>query len=183
MIDTGASNWSATGYGQYTGYKKYEDIEFDESKAGAINIVDRFVIGSTPSIGMITINTSIGCIDSHPMHGKSPGRFLHDNGIAPYQPRICKVVCICGRLICEQQRKIVPTLPVAFQPVPECRDLAASNLKTMDGLEKYSIKVLFLHQRGTGMSSTITAATLALKGNAFKQAEYLRHFRDQTFGR
>jgi len=28
---------------------------------------------------MITINTSIGRIDSHPMHGKSPGRFLHDN--------------------------------------------------------------------------------------------------------
>ncbi|KAL4791010.1 Alpha/Beta hydrolase protein [Aspergillus venezuelensis] len=38
-------------------------------------------------------------------------------------------------------------------------------------------QVLFLDQRGTGMSSTITAGTLALQGNAIKQAEYLKHFR------
>ncbi|OXV09009.1 hypothetical protein Egran_03224 [Elaphomyces granulatus] len=44
-------------------------------------------------------------------------------------------------------------------------------------------KVLFLDQRGTGMSSTITAATLAPKGNAFKQAEYLQHFRADSIVR
>ncbi|KAL4895101.1 Alpha/Beta hydrolase protein [Aspergillus ambiguus] len=38
-------------------------------------------------------------------------------------------------------------------------------------------QVLFLDQRGTGLSSTITAGTLALQGNAVKQAEYLKQFR------
>ncbi|KAL3471882.1 Alpha/Beta hydrolase protein [Aspergillus californicus] len=38
-------------------------------------------------------------------------------------------------------------------------------------------QVLFLDQRGTGLSSTITAGTLALQGNAIKQAEYLKQFR------
>ncbi|KAF7593506.1 hypothetical protein BBP40_011417 [Aspergillus hancockii] len=38
-------------------------------------------------------------------------------------------------------------------------------------------QVLFLDQRGTGLSSTITAGTLALQGNAIKQAEYLKNFR------
>ena len=38
-------------------------------------------------------------------------------------------------------------------------------------------QILFLDQRGTGLSSTITAKTLATKGNAEKQAAYLRHFR------
>ncbi|KAK2877811.1 hypothetical protein FQN49_001168 [Arthroderma sp. PD_2] len=37
--------------------------------------------------------------------------------------------------------------------------------------------VLLLDQRGTGLSTPITAATLALQGNAVKQAEYLRLFR------
>lgn len=34
-----------------------------------------------------------------------------------------------------------------------------------------------MDQRGTGLSSTITAGTLARKGDAIKQAEYLKHFR------
>ncbi|KAL1976313.1 hypothetical protein VTN31DRAFT_2595 [Thermomyces dupontii] len=38
-------------------------------------------------------------------------------------------------------------------------------------------EVLLLDQRGTGMSTTITAATLQRRGDAEKQAEYLRHFR------
>ncbi|OJJ30604.1 hypothetical protein ASPWEDRAFT_55145 [Aspergillus wentii DTO 134E9] len=38
-------------------------------------------------------------------------------------------------------------------------------------------QVLFLDQRGTGLSSTITAGTLARQGNAIKQAEYLKNFR------
>jgi alpha-beta hydrolase superfamily lysophospholipase len=37
--------------------------------------------------------------------------------------------------------------------------------------------VLFLDQRGTGLSSTITAGTLARQGDAIKQAEYLKNFR------
>lgn len=36
---------------------------------------------------------------------------------------------------------------------------------------------MFLDQRGTGLSSTVTAGTLARQGNAIKQAEYMKHFR------
>lgn len=39
------------------------------------------------------------------------------------------------------------------------------------------MKVLFLDQRGTGLSSTVTAGTLARQGDAIKQAQYLKHFR------
>ncbi|KAJ5720884.1 Proline iminopeptidase [Penicillium malachiteum] len=38
-------------------------------------------------------------------------------------------------------------------------------------------QILFLDQRGTGLSSTLTAGTLARQGNAIQQAEYLKHFR------
>ncbi|CAL5868347.1 uncharacterized protein PFLUO_LOCUS2572 [Penicillium psychrofluorescens] len=38
-------------------------------------------------------------------------------------------------------------------------------------------QILFLDQRGTGLSSTVTAGTLALQGDAIKQAEYLKNFR------
>ncbi|EPS33878.1 hypothetical protein PDE_08840 [Penicillium oxalicum 114-2] len=38
-------------------------------------------------------------------------------------------------------------------------------------------QVLFLDQRGTGLSSTLTAGTLARQGDAIKQAEYLKKFR------
>lgn len=40
-----------------------------------------------------------------------------------------------------------------------------------------NLQVLFLDQRGTGLSSTITAGTLARQGNAIRQAEYLKNFR------
>ena len=38
-------------------------------------------------------------------------------------------------------------------------------------------KLLFLDQRGTGLSSAITAETLALQGKPAQQADYLRNFR------
>ncbi|KAJ6104943.1 Proline iminopeptidase [Penicillium sp. IBT 16267x] len=38
-------------------------------------------------------------------------------------------------------------------------------------------QVLFMDQRGTGLSQTISAGTLARQGNAIQQAEYLKHFR------
>src|SRR6202161_3101943 len=70
MIDTGASNWSSAGYGQYLAYKKHEDIELDESKAGAIKV--QFGIGSNPSVGVITINTPVGCITFHIVNADTP---------------------------------------------------------------------------------------------------------------
>ena len=93
VIDT-ASNWS-TIYGQYM---KYENIEFDESKIGAINVqfgMVRMITINPPPTGRTmfhvvdTDTPIILCLrnmnqlgiyfDSHPMHGKSPGQFLHDN--------------------------------------------------------------------------------------------------------
>jgi hypothetical protein len=38
-------------------------------------------------------------------------------------------------------------------------------------------QLLYLDQRGTGLSSPITAATLALQGDAHRQADYLKLFR------
>jgi hypothetical protein len=70
MIDTGASNWSTAGYGQYLAYKKHEDIELDESKAGAIKV--QFGIGSTSSVGVITINTPVGYITFHIVNADTP---------------------------------------------------------------------------------------------------------------
>lgn len=36
---------------------------------------------------------------------------------------------------------------------------------------------MFLDQRGTGLSSAVTAGTLARQGNAIRQAEYMKNFR------
>jgi pimeloyl-ACP methyl ester carboxylesterase len=41
----------------------------------------------------------------------------------------------------------------------------------------HGYQVLYLDQRGTGLSSPVTADTLALQGDAQKQADYLKHFR------
>ncbi|KAJ5991253.1 hypothetical protein N7499_011910 [Penicillium canescens] len=47
----------------------------------------------------------------------------------------------------------------------------------LDVMLSKGYQVLFLDQRGTGLSSTITAGTLARQGDAIKQAEYLKNFR------
>ncbi|KAI5306052.1 hypothetical protein KEM56_002418 [Ascosphaera pollenicola] len=52
------------------------------------------------------------------------------------------------------------------------QDIAWVNLFLDKGFQ-----ILLLDQRGTGLSSPITAATLRYKGDAAKQAEYLKHFR------
>lgn len=44
-------------------------------------------------------------------------------------------------------------------------------------------QILYLDQRGTGLSSTITADTLALQGDAGKQADYLKKFRADSIVR
>ncbi|KAI4172777.1 MAG: hypothetical protein LQ343_003369 [Gyalolechia ehrenbergii] len=48
---------------------------------------------------------------------------------------------------------------------------------------KKGYQVLFLDQRGTGLSSTVTAQTLANQGGLEEQAEYLRHFRADSIGK
>lgn len=37
--------------------------------------------------------------------------------------------------------------------------------------------MLYIDQRGTGLSNPISAASLALQGDAQRQADYLKHFR------
>ena len=70
MIDTGASRRSTAGYGQYLAYKKISNIDIDIAQAGAINV--QFGIGSTPSIGLITVNTPIGNVDFHVVKADTP---------------------------------------------------------------------------------------------------------------
>jgi len=63
MIDTRASKKSTARYGQYLAYRKIRDTTINTSKARAINV--QFGIGSTPSVGSITINTPIGNVEFH----------------------------------------------------------------------------------------------------------------------
>ena len=49
-------------------------------------------------------------------------------------------------------------------------------------LEK-GYRMLFLDQRGTGLSTTVTAQTLARQGGPKEQVAYLKHFRADSIGR
>ena len=72
VIDTGASRFSTAGKGQYEAYKATfltkEDIDY--SKAGIAQV--KFGIGSTPSIGSITIRTPVGTIEFHVVEADTP---------------------------------------------------------------------------------------------------------------
>jgi hypothetical protein len=71
MIDTGASKRSTAGYGQYMAYKKLNSTSsLDTTRAGAINV--QFGIGSTASIGSITVHTPIGNAEFHVVHADTP---------------------------------------------------------------------------------------------------------------
>ena len=70
MIDTGASKRSTAGYGQYLAYRETQNTVIDTSKAGAINV--QFGIGSTSSIGSITVNTPVGNIEFHIVKADTP---------------------------------------------------------------------------------------------------------------
>ena len=58
VIDTGTSRWSTAGYEQYLAYEKTHSERIDTSRAGMARI--QFGIGSTSSIGSVTIKTPIG---------------------------------------------------------------------------------------------------------------------------
>ncbi|KAI0996015.1 hypothetical protein K3495_g12165 [Podosphaera aphanis] len=75
LIDTGASLRSTAGYEQYVAYKNLQNnfdakITLDKTKAGVVNV--QFGIGSTSSIGSITINTPIGVIEFHVVEADIP---------------------------------------------------------------------------------------------------------------
>ena len=71
MINTGASRRSTAGYGQYLAYKRLsKDTKIDTAQAGTINV--QFGIGSTPSLGSITIDTPIGNVDFYVVQADTP---------------------------------------------------------------------------------------------------------------
>lgn len=54
---------------------------------------------------------------------------------------------------------------------------APQNLGLTNTILDKGYQILFLDQRGTGLSSPISAQSLALRGNVWKQFEYLKCFR------
>lgn len=71
MIDSGASKRSTAGYGQYLAYIRSNPAsKLDPTTAGAIHV--QFGIGSTPSIGSITIPTPIGAAEFHVVKADTP---------------------------------------------------------------------------------------------------------------
>ncbi len=70
MIDSGASVRSIVGYGQYLAFTKNTSIELDPIKVEAINV--QFGIGSIPSIGSLTIDTSFGLVEFHVIRADTP---------------------------------------------------------------------------------------------------------------
>jgi hypothetical protein len=64
MIDTGAAKRSTAGYGQFQALLQIDDsLTLDKSTKGAVAV--QFGIGSTSSIGSLTINTPIGKVCFH----------------------------------------------------------------------------------------------------------------------
>ncbi|POS82415.1 hypothetical protein EPUL_006188 [Erysiphe pulchra] len=75
LIDTGALLRSTTGYGQYLAYKQLhstnsDKIKLDRSKIGMVNV--QLGIGSTSSLGSITIDTPLGMIEFHVVNDEIP---------------------------------------------------------------------------------------------------------------
>jgi hypothetical protein len=72
MIDTGASKISTAGWGQYLAYKRAVDTSatVNKSTAGAVNV--QFGIGSTLSVGSLTIDSPVGAIEFHIVRADTP---------------------------------------------------------------------------------------------------------------
>lgn len=63
VIDTGASQRSTAGYGQVRAYQKNHPATIDTARAGMVKV--QFGIGTTTSIGSLTIQTPIGRVEFH----------------------------------------------------------------------------------------------------------------------
>ena len=71
MVDTGAAGKSTAGYGQYQAYSKlFGSTPIDKSHHGAVTAT--FGIGTTSSVGSITINTPIGTCQFHIVEANTP---------------------------------------------------------------------------------------------------------------
>jgi hypothetical protein len=71
MVDTGAAGKSTAGYGQYRAYGRlFGKTQIDTGQRGAVKAT--FGIGSTTSIGSITIPTPIGQCEFHIVNANTP---------------------------------------------------------------------------------------------------------------
>jgi hypothetical protein len=70
IIDTEALRRSTAGWGQYLAYQKVQKTSIDITTVGAINV--QFGIGSTASVGSITVNTPVGAIEFHLIKADTP---------------------------------------------------------------------------------------------------------------
>jgi hypothetical protein len=71
MIDTRAAGKSTAGYNQYTAYEKlFRKTPIDTGQEGAVKAT--FGIGSTTSVGSITILTPIGQCELHIVNANTP---------------------------------------------------------------------------------------------------------------
>ena len=70
VIDTGASNRSTAGYGQFLAFQRTNDVQLDESTRGTVNV--QFGIGSTSSIGSIKVDTPVGTVEFHVVKVDTP---------------------------------------------------------------------------------------------------------------
>jgi pimeloyl-ACP methyl ester carboxylesterase len=66
---------------------------------------------------------------------------------------------------------------VYLQGGPGCACLPPQHSPITDSVIDKGYQMLYLDQRGTGLSSPISAATLSLQGDIFRQADYLKLFR------
>ena len=64
-----------------------------------------------------------------------------------------------------------------LQGGPGCPCRPPQRMGITDAILDRGYQMLYLDQRGTGLSTPISADTLALQGDAQKQADYLKHFR------
>jgi pimeloyl-ACP methyl ester carboxylesterase len=77
----------------------------------------------------------------------------------------------------EQRKKDQKPWFVYLQGGPGCACAAPQNSYITNAVLDKGYQMLYLDQRGTGLSSPISAGTLALQGDAQRQADYLKLFR------
>ncbi|KAI0994210.1 hypothetical protein K3495_g13972 [Podosphaera aphanis] len=70
MLDTGAAHLSTAGYGQAKAYMRQFNVAMDTSSYGKLQA--KFGIGTTTSIGVLTVDSPIGLIKFHVVQAETP---------------------------------------------------------------------------------------------------------------
>lgn len=77
----------------------------------------------------------------------------------------------------EQKKEAQKPWLVYLQGGPGCSCSAPQDMYITDFILDKGYQILYLDQRGTGLSTPVSAATLALQGDIHRQADYLKFFR------